>query len=107
MDMLLDVTLGNKLPDTEGKAWTYTMRERLECLNSLLDRSIGKPTQTIVETGDDTSKEVLATMQALLKVDKEGETAVDASVEPESNLNPIQIMSGRNPPIQAMRDKNG
>lgn len=92
MDLLLKVAFGRKLPNTQGKPWTYTMQQRLECLNSLLDRSIGKPTQTIVEIGDETAKDVLAKMQASLKERLDTNTGSEAPVEADGNVSPIQVL---------------
>ena len=94
ISMLLDVTFGVKLPDTDNKPWAYTMQQRLDCLNSVLDRSIGKPTQTIVESGDDTAKEVLVTMQKLLDK-KDNSPAPEALQAPDSDANPILVLRER------------
>ena len=94
ISMLLDVTFGVKLPDTDNKPWAYTMQQRLDCLNSVLDRSIGKPTQTIIETGDDTAKEVLVAMQKLLDK-KDGGPAPEALQGADSDANPILVMKER------------
>ena len=92
MSILLAVTFGEKLPDTDGKPWTYTMQQRLDCLNDLLDRAIGKPKQTIEETGDDASKEVLRTMQALLKVKKPDDTTNTPIAPEQENISSIEAM---------------
>lgn len=62
LSFMVKVAKGQDIP-----GYKPTLKERMDCINSLLNRSVGKPTQVLVETGEDTSKEVLATMQALLK----------------------------------------
>lgn len=97
MDMLLEVTFGRKLPDTDGKPWTYTMQQRLDCLNSLLDRAIGKPKQTIEETGDDTSKEVLTSIQKLIELEsgrKVDETTDTVEVAEVSSIEQMSRKGG-------------
>ena len=68
-----------------------TLREQLDATREPLDRSVGNPIQTIVEKGDDTSKEVLATMQALLKLNTEAPAEVEAGEMPV-NVSPIDQM---------------
>ena len=54
----------------------------------------------MVETGDDTSEQVLATMQALLKQGKQPEAAADRLQPSElpENVSPIDAMKVPKPP---------
>ena len=72
-----------------------TLRERLDATRELLDRSVGKPTQTIVEKSDETAKEVLVTMQKLLEKDNAAtEDQAESAGLPE-NVSPIDMMRGK------------
>lgn len=87
LDLLLKVSRGEPL---DGKK--PTLREQLDATRELLDRSVGKPTQTIVEKGDETAKEVLVTMQKLLeKDDAATEDKTESAGLPE-NVSPIDAM---------------
>ena len=88
LDLLLKVAKGEEVDGHKP-----TPKERTDCVKELLDRSVGKPTQAVVETGDSSTREVLQTMQALLH--KGQETAAKDKVEsaemPE-NVSPIDVM---------------
>ena len=72
-----------------------TLRERMDASNALLDRSIGKPIQAVVETGDEHGKEVLATLQALLHVKKTEASTEGESAQMPENVSPIGSMRGK------------
>lgn len=88
VDLFVTVMRGDKL---EGSEWVSGPKERMQAASELLDRAIGKPKQTIEETGDDTAKEVLVTMQRLLDK-KDDSPAPEALQGAESNANPILVM---------------
>lgn len=90
LELYIKVMRGEKL-DKKDK-WIPGPKDRLEAATLLLDRAIGKPKQTVEETGDDTSKQVLATMQQLLKTGNTDDTG-DAPVAPEGkNISAIDAM---------------
>ena len=72
-----------------------TLKEQLECAKELLDRCTGRPTQVAVETGDDTSRQVPATTQRILKRQQ-------AKEQEQPNKPLIENVS----PIDAIRDKS-
>ncbi len=78
IDMLVKVMRG----DEERLGFPVNANHRIDAVNHLLDRAIGKPKQTIEETGDEHGKEVLASLQALLHVKSVGDTT-DAPIAPE------------------------
>ena len=78
--------------DIEG--YKPTIRERMDASNALLDRSIGKPIQTVVESGDGSTREVLQTMQKLLKVKTPEKDKVESAVVPE-NVSAIDAMRSK------------
>ena len=80
-----------------------TFKERLDATNSLLDRSIGKPTQQVLHTGDDIAKELLATRQEALRLQK-----AEATRKAEEREAPVDATeTGQVSSLQAMRDKAG
>ena len=68
----------------------------MDASNALLDRSIGKPAQTVVETGESSTREVLQTMQALLKVKTPAKNKAESAEMPE-NVSPIDAMRSKPP----------
>ena len=65
IDNLVKASRGEEV---HGKKPSY--KDIMDATNSLLDRSIGKPTQQVLHTGDDIAKELLATRQEALRLQK-------------------------------------
>ena len=79
---------------------TPTFRERVDCANALLDRTIGKPTQMVIQNSDDTAKQMMADRVRLSVLEQERRLAeakqksVEESV-PAENVSPINSMRRR------------
>jgi len=88
IDVLINVMRG----DETALGFKVNANHRMEAVHHLLDRAIGKPKQTIEESGDSSTREVLQTMQALLKAKNTGDTT-DAPIAPvEGNISAIDAM---------------
>ena len=99
---LIEFLLKASRGETFGKH-VPTFKERLDATNSLLDRSIGKPTQQVLHTGDDIAKELLATRQEALRLQK-----AEATRKAEARAAPVDAPeTGQVSSLQAMRDKAG
>ncbi len=89
IDLFVSVMRGEKLANSD---WVGGPKERMQAASELLDRAIGKPKQTIEDTRDDNSGEVLATMQALLKVKNVDATTNSPLAPGEENISSIESM---------------
>ena len=98
IDNLLTISRGKEL---YGKK--PGLKDILDATNSLLDRSIGKPTQQVLHTGDDIAKELLATRQEALRLQK----AEAARKADERKASSDVVAEGQVSSLQAMRDKAG
>lgn len=98
IDNLLTVSRGQELYKKKPN-----LKDILDATNSLLDRSIGKPTQQVLHTGDDIAKELLATRQEALRLQK----AEAARRAEEREAAPDVVAEGKVSSLQAMRDKVG
>ena len=75
---------------------TPTFKERVDCANALLDRTLGKPTQTVVQNSDDTAKELLAVRQEALRLRRQAMAETEASEESSAAVSPrIKLVAGR------------
>ena len=96
---LIEFLLKASRGETFGKH-VPTFKERLDATNSLLDRSIGKPTQQVLHTGDDIAKELLATRQEALRLQKAEATrkaeerAVKVDAPETGQVSSLQAMRG-------------
>ena len=92
LGFMVKVATGRDIPGHKP-----TLRERMDASNALLDRSIGKPIQAVVEADDEHGKEVLANLQALLHV-KETEASTEGEpVEMPGNVSAIDQMRSKPP----------
>ena len=96
IDNLLTISRGKEL---YGKK--PGLKDILDATNSLLDRSIGKPTQQVLHTGDDIAKELLATRQEALRLQK----AEAARKADERKVAPDVVAEGQVSSLQAMREQ--
>ena len=100
IDMLVKVMRG----DEEKLGFPVNANHRIDAVNHLLDRAIGKPKQTIEETGDEHGKEVLASLQALLHV-RSADSTTDAPIAPdESKVSAIEQMKRKALPEREFYD---
>ena len=74
---------------------TPTFKERVDCANALLDRTLGKPTQTVVQKSDDTAKELLAVRQEALRLRRQAMAETEASEESSAAVNVSSIYAMR------------
>ena len=89
IDLYVTIMRGDKLKHTD---WRAGPKERMQAAEALLDRAIGKPKQTIEETGDDTSKTTLMLMQKLLDAKSTGGTTDSPNAPDEANVSAIDQM---------------
>lgn len=92
VDLFVTVMRGEKLQNSDFVAGP---KERMQAASELFDRAIGKPKQTIEETGDGHGKEVLASLQALLHVRSTGDTTDTPIAPDDSKLTAIDQMKAR------------
>ena len=81
IDLFVTIMRGETLSNSD---WRAGPKERMQAADYLLDRAIGKPKQTIEETGDEHGKEVLASLQALLHV-RSGDDTKDTPFAPDDS----------------------
>ena len=93
IDLFVTVMRGETLAHSD---WRAGPKERMQAADYLLDRAIGKPKQTIEETGDEHGKEVLASLQALLHVKSADDTTNTPIAPDEDKISAIDHMKRGN-----------
>lgn len=89
VDLFVTVMRGEKLKNSDFIAGP---KERMQAASELFDRAIGKPKQTIEETGDDHGKEVLASLQKLYELRSAGDIAQTAFPKTDESTSVIDQM---------------
>ena len=104
IDNLLTVSRGQELYKKKP-----SLKDILDATNSLLDRSIGKPTQQVLHTGDDIAKELLATRQEALRLQKAevARKAKERELLTEGKLAMLPDVGREVSSLQAMREQAG
>ncbi len=90
IDLFLEGAAGKRI---DGH--TPTFRERVDCANALLDRTIGKPTQMVVNSSEDTAKELLAIRQEALRLQKQAMVPTEMIEESDKNVSSIRLTAQR------------
>ncbi len=91
--LLLDVAKGNKIDGQKPN-----LKDRMDATNSLLDRAIGKPTQQIIASVDDETKQLMADRLRLRVLEAESKQATVIDSEPVTRK---EVTS-----LQQMRDRD-
>ena len=94
VDLFVTVMRGEKLRNSDFVAGP---KERMAAASELLDRAIGKPKQSIEETGDDTAKQVLVLMQKLVDVKSTDGTTETPNAPEGENASAIDRMKRKTP----------
>lgn len=94
LQFLVDVAKGKTIT-TGSKTHVPSFKDRLDATNSLLDRSIGKPTQQVYHTSDEETKQLMADRARLRVLEAERKAITRKPViehEPTKSISSIQAM---------------
>jgi len=67
----------------------------VDCANALLDRTIGKPTQMVVNSSEDIARELLAIRQEALRLQKQAMAPTEMIEESDKNVSSIRLTALR------------